>query len=54
VILFFAADPEHVIALLPQFVNEANSPRYAPITQGEHIKAELERARRYRDQASQP
>lgn len=54
VILFFAADPEHVIAPLPQFVNEANPPRYAPVTQGEHIKAELERARRYRDQASQP
>ena len=50
VILFFAVDPEHVIAPLPQFVSEANPPRYAPTTQGEHIKAELERARRNRDE----
>lgn len=50
VILFFAVDPEHVIAPLPRFVSEANPPRYAPTTQGEHIKAELERARRNRDE----
>lgn len=50
VILFFAVDPEHVVAPLPQFVSEANPPRYPPTTQGEHIQRELERSRRNRDQ----
>jgi isopenicillin N synthase-like dioxygenase len=50
VILFFAVDPEHVIAPLPPFVSETNPPRYEPTTQGEHIKRELERARRNRDE----
>ena len=50
VILFFAVDPEHVIAPLPQFVTQANPSRYEPTTQGGHIQRELERARRNRDQ----
>ena len=50
VILFFAVDPEHVIAPLPQFVSEAQPARYAPTTQGDHIRDELERARRNRDE----
>jgi isopenicillin N synthase-like dioxygenase len=50
VILFFAVDPEHVIAPLSQFVSEAMPSRFAPTTQGGHIKDELERARRNRDQ----
>lgn len=50
VILFFAVDPEHVIAPLPKFVSEARPSRYPATTQGEHIKRELERAHRNRDQ----
>jgi isopenicillin N synthase-like dioxygenase len=52
VVLFFAVDPEHVIAPLPPFVSETRPARYEPTTQGGHIQAELERARRNRDQAS--
>jgi len=51
VILFFAVDPEHVIAPLPRFVSQENPARYAATTQGEHIQRELERAHRNRDEA---
>jgi isopenicillin N synthase-like dioxygenase len=51
VILFFAVDPEHVIAPLPRFVSDSNPPRYSPTTQGEHIKTELARAYRNRDES---
>jgi isopenicillin N synthase-like dioxygenase len=52
VILFFAADPEHVIAPLPQFCNAANPPRYDATTQVAHIEREL--ARSYRNRGESP
>jgi isopenicillin N synthase-like dioxygenase len=52
VILFFAVDPEHVVAPLPAFVSASRPARYPPTTQGEHIERELERARRNRDALS--
>lgn len=52
VILFFAADPELVIAPLPQFFSEANPPRYEATTQVAHITRELERA--YRNRGEPP
>jgi hypothetical protein len=54
VILFFAADPELVIAPLPQFCSASNPARYEATTQGAHIERELERAYRNRGQAPPP
>jgi isopenicillin N synthase-like dioxygenase len=54
VILFFAADPEQVIAPLPQFCNANNPPRYDATTQVAHIERELARAYRNRGQPPPP
>jgi hypothetical protein len=51
-ILFFAVDGDHTVEALPQFVSEENPARYDPVTQGEHIARELERANAYRQAAS--
>ena len=45
IVMFFAVDGEHVVQPLPKFVNESNPACYPPITQAQHIKNELERAR---------
>ena len=43
-ILFFAVDGHYEVAPLPAFVSDLNPPRYAAITQAEHIRNELARA----------
>ena len=54
VILFFAADPDQVIAPLPQFCSPDNPPRYDATTQVAHIERELSRAYRNRGQTPPP
>jgi isopenicillin N synthase-like dioxygenase len=43
-VLFFAVDGDFEVGPLPQFTGPDNPARYAPITQDEHIRVELERA----------
>ncbi len=43
-ILFFALDGDYTVAPLPQFVSEECPAAYAPVTQDEHIAAELAHA----------
>ena len=41
---FFAVDGDYEVAPLPQFTSSGKPARYAPVTQDDHIKIELERA----------
>ncbi len=50
-ILFFAVDEACEVSPLPQFVTDKNDVHYKPITQGEHIRRELERAEAYAEEA---
>ena len=43
-ILFFALDGNYQVAPLPRFISEAHPAAYEPITQDDHIEAELARA----------
>lgn len=43
-VLFFAVDGDYEVAPLEHFTSPDNPARYAPVTQDEHIKIELERA----------
>ena len=43
-VIFFAADDDVTIEPLPQFVDDANPPRYEPVRQRDHIDAEIARA----------
>jgi isopenicillin N synthase-like dioxygenase len=45
IILFFALNGEYTIAPLPHFVSRERPPRYHAITQDEHIRRELKRAK---------
>lgn len=42
-VLFFALDGDYQVAPLPQFAGPNRPARYTPVTQGEHIRHELER-----------
>ena len=41
---FFAVDGDYEVAPLPQLTSSGKPARYAPVTQDDHIKIELERA----------
>lgn len=41
---FFSVDGDYEVVPLPQFTSSGKSARYAPVTQDDHIKIELERA----------
>lgn len=43
-VLFFAVDGDYEVAPLEHFTSPDNAARYAPVTQDEHIRIELERA----------
>ncbi|MDX2416789.1 MAG: 2-oxoglutarate and iron-dependent oxygenase domain-containing protein [Xanthomonadales bacterium] len=43
-VLFFAVDGDYEVAPLEHFTSPDNPARYAPVTQGEHVRIELERA----------
>ena len=43
-VLFFAVDGDYEVAPLEHFTSPGNPVRYAPVTQDEHIRIELERA----------
>lgn len=49
IVRFFAIDDGVEVAPLPAFVTPERPSGYAAITQGEHTRAELDRAERYRD-----
>jgi isopenicillin N synthase-like dioxygenase len=51
VVLFVAANPDQVIAPLEQFVTADNPAQYAPISQRQHIDAEVKRSESYRAEA---
>jgi isopenicillin N synthase-like dioxygenase len=43
-VLFFALDGDYEVAPLPQFIGPETPAHYIPVTQGDHIRIELERA----------
>jgi len=45
-VMFFAANEDVLVQPLPPHVDAINGPRYLPVLQGEHIRQEVERARR--------
>ena len=49
--MFFAVDAEVDVRPLPAFVSADKPAAYEPVRQGEHLRAELERAARNRDAA---